>query len=118
MLWDKSNGRIEIVDQLRAAGVTVVVFDHERRMDKIIPQLKAVAGAGCSRGGRAGCCPRAEGPGLCPATGIKDVALKGEQQVSFAFLYVRGTAGVFFVLGKGSGADDLIPGYWRQGCGV
>ena len=30
------------------------------------------------------------------------------KQVSFAFLYVRGTAGVFFVLGKGSGADDLI----------
>ena len=28
--------------------------------------------------------------------------------MSFAFLYVRGTAGVFFVLGKGSGADDLI----------
>lgn len=37
VLWDKSNGPIEIVDQLRAAGVTVVVFDHERRMDKIIP---------------------------------------------------------------------------------
>ena len=68
VLWDKSNGPIEIVDQLRAAGVTVVVFDHERRMDKIIPQLKAVAQAlGCSGGGRAGCCPRAEGPGLCSA---------------------------------------------------
>lgn len=25
-----------------------------------------------------------------------------------AFLYVRGTAGVFFILGDGSGADDLI----------
>ena len=25
-----------------------------------------------------------------------------------AFLYVRGNAGVFFILGKGSGADDLI----------
>ena len=34
VLWDKSNGPIEIVDQLRAAGVTVVAFDHERRMDK------------------------------------------------------------------------------------
>ena len=40
VLWDKSNGPIEIVDQLRAAGVTVVVFDHERRMDKIIPQRR------------------------------------------------------------------------------
>lgn len=35
-------------------------------------------------------------------------ALPEEQRMSFTFLYVRGTAGVFFVLGKGSGADDLI----------
>ncbi len=45
VLWDKSNGPEEVVEQLRDAGVTVVVFDHERRMDKIIPQLKAVAQA-------------------------------------------------------------------------
>ncbi|WP_326503319.1 hypothetical protein [Rothia nasimurium] len=30
------------------------------------------------------------------------------QKVGMAFLYVRGTAGVFFILGDGSGADELI----------
>lgn len=31
-----------------------------------------------------------------------------EQKVGMAFLYVRGTAGVFFILGDGTGADELI----------
>ncbi len=78
MLWT-DNGPIEIADQLRAAGVTVVVFDHERRMDKIIPQLKAVAQALESGGGRAGRCPRAEGPGYALQV-LKDVAPKGAQR--------------------------------------
>lgn len=108
VLWDKSNGPIEIVDQLRAAGVTVVVFDHERRMDKIIPQLKAVAQAlGVPEAGEQ-VAARVQKDLDYALQVLKDVAPKGEQQVSFAFLYVRGTAGVFFVLGKGSGADDLI----------
>ena len=108
VLWDKSNGPIEVVDQLRAAGVTVVVFDHERRMDKIIPQLKAVAQAlGVPEAGEQ-VATRVQKDLDYALQVLKDVAPKGEQQVSFAFLYVRGTAGVFFVLGKGSGADDLI----------
>ena len=108
VLWDKSNGPIEIVDQLRAAGVTVVVFDHERRMDKIIPQLKAVAQAlGVPEAGEQ-VAARVQKDLDYALQVLKDVAPKGAQQVSFAFLYVRGTAGVFFVLGKGSGADDLI----------
>ena len=39
---------------------------------------------------------------------IKEVAPAGDKKLSMAFLYVRGNAGVFFILGKGSGADDLI----------
>lgn len=96
------------MDQLRAAGVTVVVFDHERRMDKIIPQLKAVAQAlGVPEAGEQ-VAARVQKDLDYALQVLKDVAPKGAQQVSFAFLYVRGTAGVFFVLGKGSGADDLI----------
>ena len=113
MLWDKSNGPIEIVDQLRAAGVTVVVFDHESRMDKIIPQLKAVAQAlGVPEAGEQ-VAARVQKDLDYALQVLKDVAPKGEQQVSFAFLYVRGTAGVFFVLGKGvaseQNATNIIP---------
>ena len=89
VLWDKSNGPIEIVDQLRAAGVTVVVFDHERRMDKIIPQLKAVAQAlGVPEAGEQ-VAARVQKDLDYALQVLKDVAPKGAQQVSFAFLYVR-----------------------------
>ena len=77
-------------------------------MDKIIPQLKAVAQAlGVPEAGEQ-VAARVQKDLDYALQVLKDVAPKGEQQVSFAFLYVRGTAGVFFVLGKGSGADDLI----------
>ena len=33
---------------------------------------------------------------------------EADRRLSIAFLYVRGTAGVFFILGQGSGADGLI----------
>ena len=80
MLWDKSNGPIEIVDQLRAAGVTVVAFDHERRMDKIIPQLKAVAQAlGVPEAGEQ-VAARVQKDLDYALQVLKDVAPKGEQQ--------------------------------------
>ena len=108
VLWDKSNGPEEVVEQLRDAGVTVVVFDHERRMDKIIPQLKAVAQAlGVQEAGDK-VAERVQKDLDYALNTIKEVAPEGDKKLSVAFLYVRGNAGVFFILGKGSGADDLI----------
>ena len=108
VLWDKSNGPEEVVEQLRDAGVTVVVFDHERRMDKIIPQLKAVAQAlGVQEAGDK-VAERVQKDLDYALNTIKEVAPEGDKKLSMAFLYVRGNAGVFFILGKGSGADDLI----------
>ena len=108
VLWDKSNGPEEVVEQLRDAGVTVVVFDHERRMDKIIPQLKAVAQAlGVQEAGDK-VAERVQKDLDYALNTIKEIAPEGDKKLSMAFLYVRGNAGVFFILGKGSGADDLI----------
>ena len=108
VLWDKSNGPEEVVEQLRDAGVTVVVFDHERRMYKIIPQLKAVAQAlGVQEAGDK-VAERVQKDLDYALNTIKEVAPAGDKKLSMAFLYVRGNAGVFFILGKGSGADDLI----------
>ena len=45
VLYDESNGPQEIVEQLRSAGITVVVLDKERSIKSITPQLKAVAHA-------------------------------------------------------------------------
>ncbi len=58
-------------------------------------------------GRRAGCCPRAEDLDYalrCSETSLRRVHSRCRSRS----WRVRGTAGVFFVLGRGSGADDLI----------
>lgn len=45
VLMDTTNGPLEITEQLRSAGVTVVHFDPSRSLDQVVPQIKAVAQA-------------------------------------------------------------------------
>ena len=73
--------------------MTVVVFDHERRMDKIIPQLKAVAQAlGVQEAGDK-VAERVQKDLDYALNTIKEVAPEGDKKLSMAFLYVRGNAG-------------------------
>ncbi|SQC37882.1 Hemin-binding periplasmic protein hmuT precursor [Rothia kristinae] len=109
VLMDTTNGPTEITEQLRSAGITVVHFSPDRRMDLIDGQIQKVADAlGVPEDGkRLG--ERMQKDLDHAIQTIRDVA-PGEdgKKLSMAFLYVRGNAGVFFILGKGSGADDLI----------
>ncbi|MDO5750536.1 MAG: ABC transporter substrate-binding protein [Rothia sp. (in: high G+C Gram-positive bacteria)] len=109
VLYDESNGPQEIVEQLRSAGITVVVLDKERSMQSIIPQLKAVAHTlGVDEAGEQ-VATRVERELQQAMDAIKEVAPKDEEgKIKMVFLYVRGNGGVFFILGDGSGADDLI----------
>lgn len=109
VLMDTTNAPTEITEQLRSAGITVVHFSPDRRMDLIDGQIQKVADAlGVPEDGkRLG--ERVQKDLDHAIQTIRDVA-PGEdgKKLSMAFLYVRGNAGVFFILGKGSGADDLI----------
>ena len=109
VLYDESNGPQEIVEQLRSAGITVVVLDKERSIKSITPQLKAVAHAlGVDEAGEQ-VAARVERELQQALEAIKEVAPKDEEgKIKMVFLYVRGNGGVFFILGDGSGADDLI----------
>ncbi|WP_237207029.1 heme/hemin ABC transporter substrate-binding protein [Rothia nasimurium] len=109
VLMDTTNGPLEITEQLRSAGVTVVHFDPSRSLSQVVPQIEAVAqalgvpDAGAQLGARV----QAEIDSALAT--IAEVAPQDSaQKVGMAFLYVRGTAGVFFILGDGSGADELI----------
>ncbi|WP_237186929.1 heme/hemin ABC transporter substrate-binding protein [Rothia nasimurium] len=109
VLMDTTNGPLEITEQLRSAGVTVVHFDPSRSLNQVVPQIEAVAQAlgvpdvGAQLGARV----QAEIDSALAT--IAEVAPQDSaQKVGMAFLYVRGTAGVFFILGDGSGADELI----------
>lgn len=109
VLMDTTNGPLEITEQLRSAGVTVVHFDPSRSLSQVVPQIEAVAqalgvpDAGTQLGARV----QAEIDSALAT--IAEVAPQDSaHKVGMAFLYVRGTAGIFFILGDGSGADELI----------
>ncbi len=109
VLVDSTIGPPEVLEQIRASGVTVVSFNPDRSVALIAPGITAIG----------------------QALGLTDAAVELNRQVAaqlletqeyiktlspaeesrkpkIAFLYVRGKAGVFFILGSGSGADDLI----------
>ncbi|MFK3671929.1 hemin ABC transporter substrate-binding protein [Leifsonia aquatica] len=111
VLTDTTLGPREVQDQLRASGVPVAFFDPKRSVATIGAQTKAVAHAvGLD----------AVGDKLVKRTDEELVTAKADiaklapesdaDKLRVAFLYVRGTAGVFFLFGNGMGADDLISG--------
>lgn len=104
VLADTSIGPAEVLGQLRAAGIPVVTFTEAWTLEDIGPRIQAVAAA----------------------LGVPDLAVKladrtsveieralrlapaGGERVRIAFLYIRGTAGVYLLSGDGSGADSMI----------
>lgn len=109
VLMDTTNGPVEVTEQLRSAGVTVVHFDPDRSMDQVVPQIRKVAEAlGVAESGER-LAQRVQAELDDAIATIAEVAPSDQaQQVKMVFLYVRGTAGVFFILGEGSGADGLM----------
>ncbi|POH72075.1 heme/hemin ABC transporter substrate-binding protein [Arthrobacter glacialis] len=104
VLTDTTIGPLEVQEQLRAVGIPVIFFDPSRTLPGINHQINAVAAA----------------LGV-PAAGVELNKLVGADMVAalsmvpedstptrVAFLYVRGTAGVYLMAGPGSGADDMI----------
>lgn len=109
VLTDYSIGPLEVQLQLRDAGIPVVILDSARSRATVVPQIEEVAKvlgvpeAGRRLGERVDTeieQAEAQVAALAPA----DPA----QRPRMVFLYLRGTAGVYYWFGKGSGADDLI----------
>lgn len=103
MLTDTSIGPKSVHDQLRAAGIDVVLFDPTRTLEGVPDQIRAVAETlGVPEQG-----------GLLASRTEAEIAAAridvpaGEQPLEIAFLYMRGTA-ITMIGGPGSGADSLI----------
>lgn len=109
VLTDYSIGPLEVQMQLKDAGIPVVILDDHRARDTIGEQIRAVAHAlGVDAAGDA-VASRVEREISAAEQQVSEMAnaspLKGMRMV---FLYLRGSAGVFYWFGEGSGADDLI----------
>ncbi|WP_082470247.1 heme/hemin ABC transporter substrate-binding protein [Curtobacterium sp. S6] len=109
VLMDTTNGPLEVTEQLRSAGITVVHFSPDRSIDQVVPQIEKVAQAlGVPESGKR-LAERVSHELDSVRQTIHSVVPKDpEKKVAMAFLYVRGNGGVFFILGQGSGADGLI----------
>ena len=102
VLGDTRTGPPEVLEQLRDAGVPLVLFDEAWTIDDIAPRITAVA--------QALGVPAAGGE-LNERTAAEIAAARPEaadRSLRVAFLYLRGTAGIYLLGGEGSGADAMI----------
>lgn len=104
ILTDTTIGPLEIQQQLREIGIPVIFFDPARTLPGISHQINAVAGAlGVPDAGVE--LNTLVGADISAALSMVPAA---STPLRVAFLYVRGTAGVYLMAGPGSGADDMI----------
>lgn len=104
VLVESTTGPAEAIDQIRGAGVPVVVFDAAKELDDVATRITAVAGAlGVPEAGER----------LNERTGQRIAAVQAAipahgDPPRVAFLYLRGTASVYLIGGAESGASSLI----------
>lgn len=106
ILVDRSIGPPEAIEQLRAAGIPIVLVDPARGIEKNTDLILSVSRAlGCENAGKA-LAERTEKQTNEALEQIKEWI--PANPIEAAFLYVRGTGGVFFILGEKEGATALI----------
>ncbi|MDF2919037.1 heme/hemin ABC transporter substrate-binding protein [Microbacterium sp. I2] len=111
VLTDGSIGPADVVEQLRDVGITVVFvrsassFEGAAQLARDVGRILGVDEAGELLG------DRIESEVDATRARIAELAPEDEaDRLRVMFLYVRGSAGVYYLFGEGSGADDLIEG--------
>lgn len=109
ILTDYGIGPLEVQLQLEDSGIPMIILSDQRNRDSIAPQIREVAQAlGVPAQGDQ-LAERVETDIAAAEARVDQLApADPAQRLRMAFLYIRGTAGVYSWLGKGSGADDLI----------
>ena len=102
VLVDEDTGPPEAIEHIRNVGIPVVEFARPESLADIGPRVRAIAAAlGIPEAGEE-LVERTEDE---LAGAIPD---PGADRPRVAFLYVRGSAGVYLISGPGSGADAMI----------
>ncbi|MEU1510646.1 ABC transporter substrate-binding protein [Streptomyces sp. NPDC005811] len=103
VLADTDTGPKEAIDQIRDAGIPVVVLDPATELADVTTRTTRIAEAlGVPAAGKA--LNRRMAGELAAAR----AAVPGGSRPKVAFLYLRGSAAVYLIGGKGSGADSLL----------
>ncbi|MFF8545260.1 hemin ABC transporter substrate-binding protein [Streptomyces albidoflavus] len=106
VLADTTTGPAEAISQIRDAGIPLVVLDPPKELDDIGPRIEAVAGAlGVAGAGKA-LVERTEQRIDKVRADVPDLPAADRPRV--AFLYLRGSASVYLLGGRESGAGSLL----------
>ncbi|MFI2671594.1 hemin ABC transporter substrate-binding protein [Streptomyces albidoflavus] len=106
VLADTTTGPAEAISQIRDAGIPLVVLDPPKSLDDIGPRIEAVAGAlGVAEAGKA-LVDRTEQRIEKVRADVPDLPAADRPRV--AFLYLRGSASVYLLGGRESGAGSLL----------
>ncbi|TDC97217.1 ABC transporter substrate-binding protein [Actinomadura sp. 7K507] len=101
VIADTSIGPPEVLDQLRQSGVPVVLVDDRQTLPAVGDHIRAVADALGVPGAGRKLAARVDGE-------IKAAAKSASGTLRVAFLYLRGSAGVYLIGGEGAGSDAMI----------
>ncbi|KNY05355.1 heme/hemin ABC transporter substrate-binding protein [Microbacterium sp. GCS4] len=109
ILTDTTIGPKEVRQQLRDAGIAVVVISSDRRLDTTDELVTEIASAlGVPSRGEA-LIERLDADLEASLAEIAAVVpADAEDRARMLFLYVRGSANVYYIFGEDSGADSLI----------
>lgn len=109
VLTDTTIGPKEVRQQLRDAGIAVVVISSDRRLDttdELVTEIATALGVP-TRG--AELIERLDADVAATLAEIAQVTPAApEDRARMLFLYVRGSANVYYIFGEDSGADSLI----------
>lgn len=107
LITDGSIGPIDVVLQLREAGIPVVFVDTEPSIDGVGELARQVAAAlGAPKAGEVLAASLVSGINDTVAQ-IASIAPSGDP-LRMMFLYLRGGSGIYYLFGSESGADILI----------
>jgi iron complex transport system substrate-binding protein len=113
VLADTDTGPSEAIDQIRDAGVPVVVLDPATKLSDVATRTTRVAEAlGVPDAGKA------LNSRIAKDLAAAKAAVPKGSEPKVAFLYMRGSAAVYLMGGKGSGADSLIEAAGAVDAGV
>lgn len=109
LVTDGTIGPLDVVLQLREAGIAVVFVDTEPSMDGASELARQVAAA-------LGVAPAGEllADALAASIAEKTAEIRAiapqapDDRLRILFLYLRGASGVYYLFGEESGADELI----------
>lgn len=114
ILADTQTGPPEVIEQIQNSGIPVVIVEEAWSIDEMYPRFEHVAQAlGVP----------ASGTILAERTQeqmaqVRESSLETSGDPLVAFLYLRGTAGVYLLGGPGSGADALLEEIGARDAGV